>query len=548
MVRDDTPVGEILRDHEFDFTAEGPRENGEVAEAFRDVAQQIESYENLKPDPENVVEAASEEFTTNIGGVVNPDPIVENVDPNHDIANLDELLQYHFLRTGRRVDSRSRAKAPAIDEAAAAATTHLDTNVGVRDFVDLLDTRLRTVDTDVAHEVKQFDGEIRGRVDWQETIKQRYSTNRPTGQTYACRVQRRDTLSARNRVLFDLLGELVGICEQFDRTYVESDESFPEWLARWDTDGEFRDAVESGISNAHFSRVDTSEVTASDRAIRTVRRDRERLYREAAALLERLRSIQRTGATSNDAEDLFGMDVFMPEQSDDGESTIYELYWQFRIAAKFEESELRSIDLTDGGNSLVAAWEDQTRDVQYLQFNDWKGSAAIGDSESVEYVTFGPPDAREADGPERGASRAGEVYQAWQQIRYPILEKEPRKGEGEPDIVLLELDEAADVPTIKRLFIGEVKRTDSGHTIDESIAQLAEYGAFAEVGDDAVLADDPDADYVAKESEFLADDRLELGLFVSSGHQVEADTDEIQLCWFDDPNDLDGTVDRPFLE
>ncbi len=548
MFRDDTPVEKFLREHEFNFAAERADEDSELAEAVRDVAKRVESHEDLKPDTEEVVKAASEEFTANVGGVANPDPIVENADPNHDIANLDELLQYHFLRTGRRVDSGSRAAAPAIDEAAAAATTHLDTHVGVRDFVDLLEDRLRTVDTDAAHEVQQFDGEIRGRVDWQETIKHWYSTGEPAGQTYACRVQRRDTLSARNRVLFDFLGELVGLCEQFDRNHVGSDGSFPTWLAEWDTGGELRNAVESGLSNAHFSRVDTSEVTADHRAIRTVRRDREPLYREAAALLERLRTIQREGATDDDAEDLFGIDVFEPKGSEDSKSTIYELYWHFRIAAQFEASELRSIDLTDEENDLVAAWEDKQEDLRYLQFNDWDGSAAVDGSESVEYLNFAPPNASENDGPERGASRAGEVYQAWWQVRDTALEKSFNTGKGTPDIVLLELDTDADQPTIERLFIGEVKRTDSLHTIDEGIAQLAEYGAFAEVGDDAVLADDPDADYVARETEFLSADRLELGLFISSGHQVKQEADEIQLCWFDGPDESDGTVDRPFLD
>ncbi|MEZ3145606.1 hypothetical protein [Halobaculum sp. MBLA0143] len=547
MFEENTSVADFLEDHEFNFEA-GERDDGtDAVTAFKQVVKKIQDDEDLRPDPENVVEAASEHFVANVGSVADPDPIVENVDPGHDIADLDELLQYHFLNTGVAVDDATRSEVNEIDEVVAAATTHLDTHVGVQDFVGLLDERLRTVDTDVTEEVRRFDGEIHGRVDWQETIKHRHTTGEPTEQTYACRVQRRDTLSARNRVLFDLLGELIEICERFERNHVGSDGSFPNWLDGWGPEGRYRTTVESGLSNAHFRSVDTSEVTANDREVRTVRRDREPLYREAAVLLERYREIQRGGVTDEDAGDLFGMDVFKPDVSSDGESTIYELYWHFEIAAQFEASEFRPLDIA-GGDSLVAAWENEAKGSRFLQFNDWNGAAAVDGSEEKQYLRFAPPDARVEDGPEPGASRGGHVHQAWQRVREQGLDKSFNSDDREPDIVLLELDATADTPTIEGVFVGEVKRTDSLHTIDEAIAQLAEYGAFTEVGDDAVLAGDPNADHVATDTEFLGDERLELGLFVSSGHQVEAEPDEIQLCWFDDAGPEGGTVNRPLRE
>lgn len=535
--------------------AENFEDEEDLSDTLGDVIAALDEKENLKPNYDDIVEEAAEYFAGNVGDIVDADPVVRNVTPNHGIEDLDELLQYHFLRTGEDVEATTRAAAEDISEQAAATETDLGTAVGVRDFVTLLENRLRTVDADVTREVVQTDGEVIGRIDWQETLKHRHGTAAPTDQTYACRVQRRGTVSARNRVLFDLLGGLLEICQQFERRHVEDDGSFPDWLDGWGSEGVFRKRVSSGLSNAHFREVDTDDVTASRREIKTVRSDREPVYREAAALLDRLREIEREGAEAEDAEDLFGMDVFVPDEDEDdgGETTVYELYWifetieQFRVVDGIETFDIDTTEEDDG--DLVAAWEDDETDSRYLLFNDWNGTAAVEGGEEVEYLRFGPPDLEEAEGPDSSTPRAGYTHQAWRRLRGEGLDKSFRTDLGTPDIVLLELDATAERPMIRKLFVGEVKHTNSLHTVDEGIAQLAEYGAFAEVGAGAVLAGEPEADYVATNPNFLEDDRLELGLFMSSGNHVEGSVpDEIQLCWFDDPIDADGSVDPPLRD
>lgn len=524
---------ELLADSDYDAAA-----------VVEKIASRAKEKENLRPNYENVVTEVAEYFAGNVGSVANTEPIVRNVEPNYRIEDLDELLQYQFLRTGQPVDGPSRPDPPKVTDADAAATTAHGRSIGVRDFLSLLEDRLRTIEREMGCDRQQFHGEIRGQIDWQRTLKRRAETATQTGQTYVCRVQRRDTLASRNRVLFDLLSGFVQIAEQFERKHVGEGDSFPAWLDGWEEGGKYRTAVTDALSNPHFTQIDTSEVTADDREIRAVQRDRDPLYREAAALLERLREIRRRGATDDDADDLFGMDVFVPEESG-GESTIYELYWHFELVDRFEEADgVRQLDL-DSDDDLVAAWTDE--ESRYLLFNDWDGTATI-DGEQVEYLQFAPPDARQSDGPELTTPRAGHAHQAWRRLRVETLDKEFRTECGKPDIVLLKLD-VATKETIRAVFVGEVKYTDSAHTIDEGIAQLVEYGALAQVGEDGQLPDGESADereYLTAPSDFLDDDQLELGLFVSSRHQIEAEPDEIQLCWFD--GEESEPVERPFTE
>ena len=524
MLGEHSDIDEIIEDDAEEVLGEFD-DLDEAESAIEDLIETIHEKEDLRPNYDAIVEEAASYFVTYVGKVANAKPIVPDTKPETGIENLTELQEYHFLRTGVETDADERAEVE-MEEERQATTTDLGTRVGVRDFLCLLEDRLRTVDTAVTREVREFEGEIRGRIDWQQTLKRRAETGRASGQQYACRVRDRDALSARNRVVLELLGELLSLAERYGRRHADGE--FPAWLDGWGENGQFRTSVESGLSNAHFGNVDTGAITVAEREVVTVRRDRDPLYREAAALLDRLRQIDQGDIGDAEAETLLGMDVFKPdEEEDEGESTVYELYWHFEIVDAFENAGgLQSIKLGDD-DDLVAAWEDEETDSRYLLFNDWNGKATLDGDDELEYLRFGPPDAQADEGPDLSTARAGHVHQGWRRIRKQGLEKKFREEEGTPDIVLLELDAAAEEPTIRGVFVGEVKRTDSAHTIDEGIAQLAEYGAFAEIGDDATLAGEPDADYVATNSDFLADDRLELGLFVSSGYQVEDEPDEI---------------------
>lgn len=535
MVRDDTDLEAILNRHDVEFQELFEETDHRAEETVRDLFSRVEKHEDRRPNPEEVVEAAAEYFTGNVGKVANPDPIVRDVTPDDAIEDLPDLRAYQFLSTGTETDANERAEVN-ISEAAAATTTDLDTPVGVRDFLCLLGDRLRTIDTAVTRKPRRSDDGIRGRIDWQRTLKSRAETGQQGGSRYVCRVQDDSTISARNRVLLDLLLELRTLAQQYQED--RSIEGFPEWLRGWERRGRFRTVIDDALSSIHFSGVDVESVTATERDVFTTRGDRDLLYREAAALSSCLREI-RYGDSHDGAAEIFGMDVFLPDQNDEGESTIYELYWHFELVDSFASAGgVRPINLA-GGDDLVASWVSEDDNSRYLLFHDWDGTAAVDGGEDVEYLQFAPPDARADDGPPHPTTQPGYTHQAWRQLRDRGLGKKFRDEDGTPDMVLIQLDMETEETIVDGVFVGEVKHTDSAHTVDEGLAQLAEYGAFVKIGDGAEFAGETNSGYLATESGLLDNERVELGLFVSSQHQVAEEPDGIQLSWFD------GGVDRP---
>ncbi len=80
-----------------------------------------------------------------------------------------------------------------------------DGEVGVIDFVQELPERVRRIKTTVTKSTRKLEGEVRGRIDWQETIKERYKTN-PKNQTlFACSQTKKNYNIQENLVLKQLL-------------------------------------------------------------------------------------------------------------------------------------------------------------------------------------------------------------------------------------------------------------------------------------------------------------------------------------------------------
>lgn len=487
-----------------------------------------------KPNKGDIVARIQHYLTGYMGEVVDIDDFSKSADPHVDIAGASELLRYRFLRTGIQPEDElsSREELPELGESSATADRN-GIPIGITDFVALLSNRLRSIDAAITQDLQIFTGEIRGRVDWQETNKHRHRTGNPSSQQFACRVPERTILSSRNRVLLQLLATIQDVYQEFDRSIVGRGER-PGWFPEWAPDGLSRQRLESALENAHLNQIELDTVSVTDQEVNDVCSDREPLYREAAALLSYYRRLNQDDLSEDQLRELFTMDVFNPDESNEG-ADIFELYWIFKLIDTFDNTTLQPLESIH--DELIASW--QTEEAEYRVYNDWNGLVKHADSStSKKYLDTTPPtrsrinpDSVDGDSP---IARPAYIQRHHEEIRRQTF------GEGadrkNPDIVILKLDPATDPLTLKRTFIGEVKHSTSKGYLESGVQQLLEYGSYTSEGADLQIGHE--GEYLTSDPSPLYSDRLELGLFV--GHEDAIDGSGptgIQICgWDQDPD------------
>lgn len=525
---EDSKLWQALEAADVDIDVAAALNDTEDSEsALTDVRGAIHDIESDLPSNSEVVSKVAEYFTTFVGDVASPEPILENVDPNLRVDNIEEILEYHFLRTGRSHDGSGRDEFE-LSPAVAATETSTGVQVGVRDFVSMLDNRLRQIRTQVDETLELSRGGVRGRIDWQETVRHRYSGRDPTETEYVTRVRRPDVLSVENRVLLTLLTGIRETYERYEKRYTNSD-GRAGWLPDWAPGEPLRESVERALAGPHFEGVDSESISVSQREIAAVHDDRAPLYREAAALLEQYRGLDPEKLSKSDAESLFGMDVFEPDEDSDGESTVFELYWIFRLIEEFQADGFEPLDL-DPEQDFIAAWQESG--TEYRLYNDWKG-----EDNGTVYIRFPGLASDATANSNNDVTRAGYVHQAHRTVRESAFEEDVRHNNGTPDIVLLALDASEPEPMLTGVFIGEVKRTDRKLTALSGLKQLLDYGALARVGRGADVSSDSTREYITTTPWFFDDDVLELGLYVGSQSLYDDDdTPEVEVCGYgDDP-------------
>ncbi|NEU59216.1 hypothetical protein [Halorussus sp. MSC15.2] len=498
-----------------------------------------------KPEHEELVEASADFLATYIGDV-SVDPVIQEADPNIEIENLQELLEYYFLLTGEQIDSpaedRSNLNLTATDTGG--ITNRYDEPIGVLDFVSLLPARLRTVDPATRKQIEIFDGEVRGAIDWNKTIEHRWSTGDTVGQRFACRTRQRTVDTAKNRVLIELLSTITEILDRFDTEMAPNDDSKLGWFKPWEVaESRPRRILQTKLNNVYLSQLSTGDTAVDSRDLAAVEQSRDPLYSEAAILLRNYRRIRHGDLNNQEIKNLLRLNLFAPPE-DGGTSDLFELYWIFELLDQFDDVQFKQI--TDERGQIVAAWESDGS--EYLLFHDWDGQHHWNDDrgyvdyldiswdlEEIQASTFGTPS------PDGFARRQYAVHEQKHRLSQSVFESS--FGRKTPDIVLLKLDADAETYRLEGLFIAEVKWSTGNSYLKEGLEQLLEYGAHAKFGDDLEWAGRLPADYIAADPDILESVDFELGYFVGHSDEIANPSPSgIQISGFGD------TPERPFAE
>src|SRR6056297_2382858 len=125
----------------------------------------------MKTKAEELIKEIAEELIVYLkAGQLNLTPFLQQIKPN--INNFKQLLRIHFILQPEIIT-----------------------------FIEQLPTQLRRIKTSSQQIKKMLQGEVRGQVDWQQTIKQRYQTNCQARSSFVCQQRNSNYNVQENLVL-----------------------------------------------------------------------------------------------------------------------------------------------------------------------------------------------------------------------------------------------------------------------------------------------------------------------------------------------------------
>lgn len=369
------------------------------------------------------------------------------------ISQLDNLLMIHFLL---RED--------------------------VKSFVRDLPVLIRRFNTSTKMTNETYIGEVRGQVDWPNTLKERIKINYRNRSIFSCNESIRNYDITENLVLKELLNTLFTILFiNMDTTRLEKYDYFKEWK-------DLKNVVSETLrKNIYLSKVQSNKTHVTNRMIQKTLTHRHSLYRQAAKLLLEYREIMKGNYDKEILQALLSETFIFPEK----EEVLFELYWTIQII-KDSTNDAQLQLIASGRNNLVASWK--TNEKIYYIYHDSVGSSNISFHISSDEVagTHHPFIAKKLT----SMKNALAVAQASFKSQFDIN----TYWRGRPDIIIeIYTKETSE---LKKVIIGEVKDTKK---TDYAVTGLRELMDYME------LVKDKNGNYLKELKEDMVEGRLFIG-------------------------------------
>ena len=329
-----------------------------------------------------------------------------------------------------------------------------------KQFVRNLPFLIRNVKTITTTERQTNVAEVRGTVDWMETIRTRVNQNYADKLTFVTNEHIRSYDTQENLVLkrlLTILYETLYNNEYVKKFYRE------QWFSEWN---ELKRNVRHTLyKNIYIQRV--SHVPVSDRMIVNTTKHRNPLYREAALLLSQYERFMRGEFEQEELEQLLRETFILPKEED----TLFELYWVVQLIK--QNTETSTLHLMDGTDHLVASWEKGA--YHYYVYHDSTGPKELSFNilrtelkDSVDPYVQRIYDAFEQ------ANKYGEAWFGREKSNIFRL--------GRPDIIVVIRHKESE--KMVKLIIGEVKNTTSTNYAMTGLRELLDYIYLVKYNDD----------------------------------------------------------------
>lgn len=442
----------------------------------------------------------ADNFHTYLRKGVRFDRVIDSAHPDLDVDDIETLLRIHFVLTDAGDD---------------------DESVGVVDFMRKLEDRIRQMKTTVSASSVERRGEVRGRIDWQETAKRRARAGRFDEPLFVCRQPEERYDVDENLVLKRLLRIIHDIVHTDLQPAIENPDGY-EWLADWvnPANNSARSPESAAATldriyerNIYLQRIEESEIDVTDRVIESVKRSRSAFYRDAANLLDRYRRLMNQELDSDDAREIMTHTVIAPEETE----TLFELYWIFRILEAYDAVEYRVLTHWRDDPSAIATWEQD-------------GSRFVISHDSTgESLTFRESLDSDAADPDGYLFRLNQVLSRWQSLSKDLLDYRGSDAlwGGRPDILLerYDKDETGEFE-LTNVFVGEVKYTQNIDYVATGLRELLEYMAFVKRSETG--------EYVESPEEVLNSVSVQGLLFTDDLGQKTQSPDKIEIMQYPD--------------
>ncbi|WP_121615364.1 hypothetical protein [Virgibacillus halodenitrificans] len=321
-------------------------------------------------------------------------------------------------------------------------------------FVQDLPRFIRRFKTSTSVNQNVYHGQVKGQINWHRTLNEpaRISTRDKT--IFSVNERNREYAIKENLVLLETIQTLHKILfKDIDSGHFEKYEWFREW-------SRLKQSLHNVFTkNVYLSKVGSSEGKVTKRMIIDTLKQRNPLYNKAASILQEYRRIMDGDVNQTEIEQLLRETFVYPEEED----VLFELYWVVKLIK--ENSTDSELELMDGRNNLVAAWEDDT--LVYHIYHDSAGSSQIHFRTSTEEVRkHGHPFLdRKLDSVEQSTNLAKELFgRGFDTSTY---------WSGRPDILVEVYDKASS--ELKKLVIGEVKHTTRVEYAITGLRELVDY-------------------------------------------------------------------------
>ncbi len=380
-----------------------------------------------KISPEDMLEEIADKLIIYLKeGSISIDSFLKKIDLN--INNIEELLRIHFILKNEVIS-----------------------------FIKKLPWRIRNIKTSTQKFNRQYKGEIRGRINWNKTIKKRTKYNNKDSTLFVCEERNKDFNIKENIVLKKLLSIIYSIINED----LEGKPGNYSWLNEWLGNDKLAELLDNiYYKNVYLKRINISEKVVTDRMIQDTKKSRNILYQEAAQLLEFYkRFIEEENWKNNNVEiiKLLKNTFIKPEK----ESVLFELYWIIKLIEA--NSRNYNLELVDGSKNIVASWEKEN--YKYMLYHDSTGSSRIKWSANInEFNEVKNEFLKRKLNSREKAREISDIFSNKINSTY---------WSGRPDIIIEVINQ--DKNQLEKVVIGEVKYTNKESTAKEGLKELMDY-------------------------------------------------------------------------
>jgi hypothetical protein len=394
-----------------------------------------------KTTPDKLINEIGDNFNMFLKAGICVDSFSKKIDPELNINNLNKLLRIHFILTG-----------------------------DVIDFVQALPRRVRRIKTTVDKRSQILKGEVRGRIEWDKTIKERCKCNYDDPTLFVCNQTEKNYNISENVVLKHLLSIIHSIV--FEDLKPAIDKEY-KWIERWtENQNKLKTTIrEVFLRNIYIKRITNDDAEITERMIYSASKSRNKFYRDAARLLLRYNKIMKHDLDSEEAKELLKNTFIRPEKTE----VLFELYWVIQMIEAKSGKELKDVkfNIIDGANNIVAEWEDDK--YIYKIYHDSVGNFQFSEKFQDVFKDINI----DKDG---YLVRKKRVFKKWQEMSSEVFDfgKKDIFWGGRPDILLEKCKKNTN--ELEQVFIGEVKYTNSKEYAAQGLMELLEYMALIKRG------------------------------------------------------------------